>query len=244
MLDFMLDMDTRWNIYQMLGALLTKEQYVFPDEQFGPVTVMPLANGDATLYAIRAGDEAGQQANHYLAQADPIDDAHNPFPLIHRTLMRRPENAGGRVVCLVAEDLETDITNLATFVEEEDPDIDPGDGAVVLTGRLGVTVPGEVIGKVGKCWITTWSRVPNGYIIAVVVRPGNNDDTKPLAFRQHPVPELQGFRAVGEREDQPYWERQFVRWGGYGAWSRIAGLCMQIGAGAYVSPAQFKQPFG
>jgi hypothetical protein len=239
MTDFMLDQDLRWNAYQMIGALMTKEPYVFPDEQWGNLTIQPLANGDATTYIIRPGEEAGEPANHYVAQADALDDAHNYYATDYRTLKRRPENAEGRVIAFHGANLRQPTENLAAFVEAKDPDVQQAANVPQLVQTLDVPVPGETYGKVGKVWVNEWARIPDNYILYVV-----SSGPRPLRFRQPAVPELQGFVAEAEREDYPFWERQYKRRGGYGGWNRIAALVRLVGAGAYVSPPQYKQPFG
>ena len=233
--------DRKWMADHIVAALTAATSWTFPDEAYGDLTVMPLANGDDQPYLIRSGSAASTTDNHLLAQAADISDAANPFPAVHRELTEHPENGGERatVLCLVASDLIDDIEGLAGFKERFDPDITPGSGTDVLSGQLAAAVPGVVRGKVNNCWVVEWGSLPSGYLLGTTL-----EADKPLAQREHPELSLQGFIELPSRSDTPYLERQFQRHAGFGAYNRVGALALRVGNASYATPSGYVSPLG
>lgn len=233
----MLEADMRWVRDHILAALYTNSAWTFADDEHGNLTIQPLANNDGTIYYVPTGGDAGIQDNHYLAQANSISDAANPFPTIYDELVEHPEN-GDEVIVFAPTNLRSSIEGLSGFHEIQDPNITPGIASDRLTATLGVPVPGQVIGYVDRCWIAEWRSLPDNYLIAVTT-----GGAKPLRMRQHPEPELQGFRRdEGQREDYPYFESQWVRRAGFGAWNRVGALVYRIGNASYAIPTGYSSP--
>jgi hypothetical protein len=109
-----------------------------------------------------------------------------------------------------------------------------------LVGNLGVALPGELFGyHDAGIWLAEWKNLPNDYIIAV-----STGGERPIAMREEPEAELQGFRAVAEREDHPFWERQYLRTAGFGGWNRVGAVVLRMGSGAYTAaPSGYVTPF-
>lgn len=231
----LMDGDTRWMSDHILAALFAASSWTYNDEEFGSLTVMPLANGDTREYA-RLGNASTGTDNHLLAQAADIGDAANPFPTIYTELTEHPDNQG-EVVVMVATDLVSDIEGLATFKEKSDPNIRVGSGNDELTGSAPANVPGRLIGYVQGCWVYEWSSMPSGYMLAVTT--GAN---KSLLMREYPVAQLQGFNLVGERNDHPFYESQYARWAGFGTWNGVGALAYRIGNASYATPTGFASP--
>lgn len=232
----LLDADKRWLRDQILAVLFDNAGYTFADPEHGDVAVKGLANNDSTIYLVRAGAENGETAQHYR-NVTAMDDANQSFHTIFRDLTKRPENAGnGQVISFIPGNIETNVMGLANFVEATDPDITLGSGSSKLTGTLGASVPGQVIGKVDRNWIVTWDSLPDNYIISVIT-----SGDRAVALRQHPEAELQGFNRVATRNDDPYYESQYVRHAGFGAWNRVGAIVTEV-AGAYAVPTGFGQP--
>jgi hypothetical protein len=76
--------------------------------------------------------------------------------------------------------------------------------------------------------------VPDDYMIALPV-----EGERPLAMREEPEPELQGFKYVATREDYPFEEYQYRREAGFGAWNRTAAVVYRIGDAAYAIPTGY-----
>jgi hypothetical protein len=130
-----------------------------------------------------------------------------------------------------------DVEGLATFRGPSDPDIRPAQGDEELIGSLPDNVPGEVIGKTNKVWIVHWERLPDNYIVSTTT-----EGERPLAMREYPVAALQGFRRAGQRNDYPYFETQFKRSAGFGAWNRTGADVMEIGDATYDVPTGYESP--
>jgi hypothetical protein len=242
----MFEADKRWNRNQILGTLFTNVEYTFGDPYHGDLTILPLANGDSQVYLLRDGSELGESSvQHFSAQANAIGEAtDNPYPIIENALSRRVENGGGNgvshgaeVVCLIAPNLESDTRGLDDFIEYTDQDITLGADTRRLTGAP-PNVPGEVIGKANRCWISVWDSVPSGYIIGLSL-----SGERPVAMREEPEASLQGYVAVGERHDQPYHERHYERIAGFGTWNRVGAYIRRIGNASYAIPSGLQQPF-
>jgi len=228
--------DARWMRDHILSAIFTNVTYTFTDPLQGALTIQPLANGDGTLFNVIAGNDAGLDDDHYLGQASAIADATNPYPTIYTELHEHPENTGGEIIALIASDLVATTSALATFYEATDPDLSPGTG-ITLTGTLGTPVPGTVIGKADKVWIVEWPVLPSKRIVAVAT-----GGPKPLGMREDPEAELRGFKRVAERQDHPWYESQYVRRAGFGAYNRVGALTMEIEDSSYDIPTGYTAP--
>lgn len=242
---FMRDARTvrRW----LLSALFTPAPYDYPDfdARGNPMTlrVYGLANGtDGGLaagerFTYGFSDGGDMEDTHYHAQAEPVAELTNPYPRIYEAITHHDANAGGEVVCFIHADQEAATRALEGFVKAQDSAVSGGDG-LILTGALGVNVPGRIIGKMDNGpWIVVWSSIPSGYIVGVSTSPN-----KPLAMREHPEDVLRGFKVDAEREDFPYFERQMVRRAGFGGYSRIGAFVQRVGNGTYAAPAQYTAP--
>ena len=102
----------------------------------------------------------------------------------------------------------------------------------------GTDVPGTLIGyEDSGAWIVEWLRLPDNYIISV----HTGGDT-PLAMREDPLPELQGFIEVDPRDDRPYYERAWYRQAGFGALNRVGAHVTRIGNASYAIPTGYANP--
>ncbi len=230
--------DKRWLRDHILAALFDNTTWTYPDQLYGDLTIQPLANGDGTLYNVQSGADTGADATHHTGQANAIGAAgDNPYPVLHDLLMDKPEN-GGEVIAFIPSGLRATTEALATFTEMADPNITAGNASDRLTGSLGVAVPGRIIGyETSGVWISEWSSLPAGYVIAVAT-----EGERPLAMREHPEAELQGFRRVADRDDYPWYESQYVRRAGFGAWNRVGAAVREISDATYDIPTGYTTP--
>jgi hypothetical protein len=228
--------DARWMRDHILSALFAAATYSFTDPMYGALTIQPLANGDTVTYQVITGGDTGATETHQYAQAAGIADATNPFPTIYSELMEHPEN-GGQVVAFIPNNLTATVEALATFVPVSDPNIREGSATSVLTGSLGASLPGTLLGYVDKVWIVEWRALPDSYIVATTT-----EGDRPLAMREDPEPELQGFKQVATRDDHPFYERQYMRRAGFGAWNRVGALVYRIGNASYAVPTNYTPP--
>ncbi len=236
MSDFVND-DLNWLRYQFLSAFFANAEYEFLDDEHGALPVKPLANGDGNLYQVNrvAGVETD---NHLQAMSGTISDINNPFASIRKDLLEHSSENSGRVTSFVSDDLLPVIQNLTGFYELPDTTIAISANADQLVGSAPAVPFGEVMGYLrgSRVWVARYeplNEIGNGeYILSL---PENGKPA--LAMRQDPESNLQGFFARADREDHPYWERQYDRYAGFGAWNRVGALITQMGVAAYTRPA-------
>jgi hypothetical protein len=233
----MLTADLRWIRDHTLAALFANASWTFSDPEHGDLSILGLANGDSVVYQLMNGADVGVTDTHYLAQADAIDDTHDPYPTIHDELLEHPEN-GGEVVALIPTGLKAATKGLASFTPEADPNVRPGSATPTLVGNLDVPVPGKVFGYHDDgVWLVEWRSLPANYIIGVATQ-----GDRALAYREEPEAELQGFRQVATREDHPFWESQWRRTAGFGARNRVGAVVYRIGNASYAVPTGYDSP--
>lgn len=230
--------DYRWIRDHVLAALFANVSWAYDDkdDEAGALTIKGLANGDSDTYLIQAGADAGATDTHYLAQASAIDNSNNPFPVIYDELTEHPENQG-EVITFVPTNLVTSIGALTNFHEAADPNIRVGSATDVLVGSLGLQVPGKVIGYVDKNWIVEWKALPSNYMISVT-----SGGEPALGMREHAEPELQGFNRVAQMDDHPFYQSQWLRIAGFGAWNRVGAVVYRIGNASYAVPTGYTSP--
>lgn len=223
--------DKIWIRDQILAALYADTSYVYTDPQDGAVTVQPLANGDTITYSFN-GSTALTTDTHQLAQAASISDSADPFGTIYDELVEHPENQG-EVVVLIPTNLKSSVTNLTGFHWMGDANLNMGANATTVSGSLGIATPGQVLGyHDDKAWIVEWKALPDGYMLATTTGA-----VKPIAMREHEEASLQGFiQAPEQRNDHPFYETQYMRFAGFGGWSRIGALAYRVGNSTYGNP--------
>lgn len=224
----MTNADKIWLRDQILAGLYADTDYTFTDPQDGDVTVKPLANGDAVTYA-RNGSTTSSTDTHQLAQAAAISDSADPFSAIYDELVEHPENKGD-VVALIPTNIKSAVTDLTGFKWLPDTNLAQGANDTTVTGSLGIATPGEILGyHTDKVWVVEWKALPDNYMIATTTNA-----EKPLAMREHEETSLQGFiQAPEQRNDHPFYETQWMRFAGFGGWSRIGALAYRVGNATY-----------
>lgn len=234
----MLTADANWVADHILAALFYNSSgWTFPDPQFGDLTVLGLANGDTVTY-VRQG-AAPAVDTHYYAQAAAIADATNPFDDLYAELTEHPENQGGDIITFIASDLVATTEALANFAPVVDANVQTGSADAVAIGRPGAALPASarLLGRVNGQWIVEWPRIPSTYMISIAT-----GGPAPLAMREDPEPELQGFVKADSREDYPFHEEQYFRRAGFGGWNRVGAVVSRIGNGSYAIPTSYGSP--
>jgi hypothetical protein len=114
---------------------------------------------------------------------------------------------------------------LSGFLGINDSNVQPGSGVNRLVGSDGRTGPGELLGYApsAKAFIREWKSLPATYIIAMT-----NGGDKPIAMREEELSALRGYKAVAEREDFPFWQRQYRRKAGFGAFNRVGAVVLEL----------------
>lgn len=233
-----MDADARWMRDHILAALFHHDGtngWTWPDEEHGDLTVYGLANGDAQSYQIMSGADADATDDHLLGSATLTAGV---FQNIYDELIEHPENGEGEIVTLIAPNLKSTAEGLTGFAEIEDDDVRPATSRDVLTGELTQAVPGTVLGKIERQWVVEWKGLPSNYVLSVAT-----GGDKPLRQREDPEPELRGFVEVAKRENHPWYETQYRRRAGFGAWNRVGAVAYFIdGGAAFATPSGYESP--
>lgn len=235
------DGDMDWTFDHMLAGIYSRSGWTFKDKKHGDLNIVGLANGDSTVYGATAGSVVGSTDDHYLYNANAISDSYDPYPEIFEELDEHPENGVGDVIAFIPSGLKATTMALGLFRDLPDSNITPGNASDVLSGTLGVRVPGKVLGyHASGVWIVEWKRLVANYIVAV--HTGGNTA---LRMRQEPEPNLQGLIEISPspaRTDYPNYERQWVRYAGFGGWNRVGALVYRIGTGSWADPTNYTAP--
>jgi hypothetical protein len=234
----LLSADARWVRDHILACIFDNVGWSFRDKAHDVLAIKGPANGDTDVYLVQAGADAGATDTHFLAQAAAIADVTNPFPTIYTELTEHPENQGEGIV-FVPTSNKAAVEGLTGFVparRPEDP-VQQGANTAVLASDLAVDVPGKVFGYVDDFWCVHWPVMPSDYLIAVT-----SDGEPPLGMREYPVASLQGFRRVASRDDHPFYESQWLRHAGFGAWNRVGVVIQRVGNASYAVPTNYTTP--
>ncbi|HLE52706.1 MAG TPA: hypothetical protein VI755_11625 [Anaerolineales bacterium] len=231
--------DVRWLRDHILAALFANVAWTFNDPLHDALTIEGLANGDAVKYLVHAGADTGATDTHYLAQAAAIADASNPFPTIYTELTEHPENEG-EVIAFIPSNVKSAVEGLATFYPERDPNVQEGSGVSVLSGTLGIPLPSgprSLLGYTDKVWIAEWKSLPDNYLVSMTT-----GGARPLKMREEPEETLRGFKKVGERNDHPFYESQWLRSAGFGAFNRVGAVIYRVSNASYAIPTGYTSP--
>lgn len=228
--------DGDWLKRHAMGAMLDNTTWAYNDPEHGTLTIQPLANGDSVQYARTSGVFATD--NHYLAQANAIDNSNNPFPTIYKELTEHADNRGAIIVSYIPENQVAAAEALAGFVEYGDPDIEQAIASDRLRGSIDRGVGDEVLGKVDKVWVVRWDALPDDYIISVA----RGTSKSVLRMRQYDAPALQGFFTEEHSSNGNFAEHRFIRYAGFGAFNRTGACVMRIGNASYAIPSGYNTP--
>jgi hypothetical protein len=226
----MMDADFRWMRDHLLNAFFVDGSYTFTDELHGALTVYGLASGDATTYNIQSGSDTEATDDHVQGTASL---ANATFTGLYTELLEHPENSG-EVVALVSSADRAAIEALSLFYPIANRNLRPGNSATVLDANLSVSLPGDVFGMVDRVWVAEWRSMPSNYLVAFTT-----GGEQPVAMREDPIAELRGFNRVADRTDYPWFERQYRRRAGFGAWNRVGAVILRTNNATYAAPTGY-----
>lgn len=222
--------------FEILRALMNNAADTFVDEEWGSLTIQPLANNDGTLYPPVLGSSDEADDNHYLESGyapTAISDTNDPLTLIRNELEEHfgVGEAGSDVLVLTNPDATPDIRALTGFVGVTDKGINPGQDTAVLAS-MPTGYPGTLIGRAKGVWIAEWRHLPATYMIGI-----HTTAPKPLFRRVDPtdmnVPV--GLHLVATQEEFPFngsfWRNRF----GLGVANRLNGVVLENGTGGTYS---------
>lgn len=223
---------------EVLISLFQATDYSFDDDEHGTLTVKPIANGDAQTYEIIAGSDASATDSHF--QTNAATTLSNALvEALADDVREHPENGGtdSEVTIWIPTNLRASAVALTGFLGITDSNVALGASANRLVGSDGRSGPGELLGYVpsAKAFIREWKKLPNYNCVAMT-----NSGNKAIAMREDEVATLRGYKKVAERADHPFYEDQYMRRAGFGAYNRLGAAILQLNnAGAYAVPTGF-----
>lgn len=236
--------NTNARLFEMMKALFNNTARSFPDDDYGTLTVQPLAiASDGVMYPPLAGTTTETTLDSYYGSnyaASAISDANNPIEFSADKLRARFGSGGNSIVACIHLDQKSKVEALADFEEVADPNIRPGANTAVVVGAP-PAIPGDVIGRCNGAWVTVWSQIPSGYVFAY-----DMSQPMPLLERMHEpgaqIPRglhlvTRSFDAATYPFDQSHYEDHF----GYGVGNRLNGIVVQLVASTtYSIPTQYQ----
>lgn len=232
----MQDADSRWMRDHLLAALFYENSttpWTFTDPQFGSISVYGLANGDTQTFQILSGSDSSTTDDHVKGAASITEAV---FQDIHDELVEHPEN-GPEIIAFIPTASSATVQALTNFYPTPDANLTSGVAVTQFTGVLNATVPGKLIGYIAGCKVVEWAGMPSDYILGVAA-----GGEAPIALRQEPEAELQGFRKVADRNDHPWYEQQYLRVAGFGGWNRVGAIVYRTNNATYAIPTGYSSP--
>lgn len=233
----------------MMKAIFNKTTRTVIDDQYGSLTVQPLANSavDSVLYPPEVGtpNGAARSVNAYVgtnyAAAD-ISDTNNPFEQIldYYEATYGYMTYGSPVVAFINKAQRAKVEALSDF------------RPIVITNQTrandteyaaGETDPmrgfGKTLGYVGSIMVVAWEYIPTGYIYSQYM---GGMATAPLQMRVHPAGTGLGGNGLLQPEAEAINSlldlRSWVAYYGFGVGNRLNGFCQQLVASTtYTTPA-------
>jgi len=224
--------------FEVLTRLFKNTTTTFTDDQWGSLTVQPLAiTSDGVVYPPLQGAAAEATAQHYLESGYTvanISDTNNPIKtnadLLISTFGRR--TGGIPIATLIDTASRSYIEALSDFVPVQPTGVRSGDAADWST--IPANVPGEIIGHTNSSWVSVWDFIPATYMVSVPL-----EEARPLVERN----DLAGtgldggLRLVAQETNFPINYDQW-RWRfGIGTRNRRGAVVMEVAAGgSYTIP--------
>jgi hypothetical protein len=227
--------------HELLRTLFRNDSRSWEDENYGALTLVPLANGDAVVYPPIQGSESEATSDHFLVSgyaASAISDTNNPVRTMVRKLVQRfgAEQGNSNIGIFIHSDQLNLIADLADFEEVTDRFVVLGADGNTLSG-LPQNVPGRVVGRVDGAWIIEWDWIPTGYLMGI-----HFGAPRPVLQRVDPAETglSTGLQLVSSDEKYPFEGSQWSDRFGLGVGNRLNGVVMQLKAsGSYDIPAAF-----
>lgn len=237
------DTDTRR--YEILKALFNNTARPFVDENWGSLTIQPLANSDGILYPPVIGSEVNSTRNNYLgvaADTTSITNGNNPIPTIVNQLEQSfGTPTGGSDIVIFCNNAQTlGLQGLAGFDTVPNRFVTYGDNvSLVETAGLPLTM-GRVLGESDSALLVEWRWIPAGYLLAI-----HMGAPKPLKKRVDPIETglSTGLQMVPRDLNMPFLDYEWCNRYGFGVGNRLNGVVMDLtaagGAGTYSIPSNF-----
>lgn len=199
--------------------------------------VKALLNGDGAPIPGGPTGESFDPAthSHYLGiaanpNAEQLDAA------LHALLTHVIEHGHGEgLKLIISRTNEQQVRATPSFYAYTDPRVAIAITDTAARGTLDITrVDNRAIGIFGpaEVWVRSWA-VTNYFLATAVAGPPTD---RPLAFRQHPEPEMQGLRLRAQNLAFPLYAEYVEADFGFGAYNRTNGAVLHVGNTTYQEP--------
>lgn len=228
--------------YEILAAILNSAQDSWVDDNYGTLTVEPLANGDAVVYPPVEGSQTEATDNHYLESgyaASAIDATNNPVATAVDELEEHfgGGTPGGSNIAVFFNQAQTaKIRAVSGFTAIEQNFVRIGQDTAQAI-NVPANLPGKVIGYLSGAWCVEWRSMPANYVYGQHL-----EAPAPLIQRVDPAETGlgQGLQLVSEDADYPFkgshWRYRF----GLGVGNRLNGVVIELGTGGtYTVPTGY-----
>ena len=235
-----IEADTRQCFHAVMASMFDPTQRLNENG----VPVVGFWNADGTVPPAFGGQEFTGSETHYITTGGAFENADMA------ALIAKPRSKGyrnGRLLVIAHSDQMSAIRGFRATDVVGGFDFIPSSGAPAYLSAddiIGTVAPGTygripIAGSYGPAWVSENASIPSGYVLAVV-SDGPNSARNPIAFREHPRPELRGLRVIGgNSKDYPLQDSFLARGFGTGVRHRGAGAVLQVTAGAYTAPATY-----
>ena len=241
-----LNKDANTYRFELLRSLFNNTGYAYPDEIWGNLAVVPLANQDGTIYPPVLGSVTEAEGNAYAGTnyaASAISDTNNPVKTAVDYLQSRfgTPTGGSNIAFFYNPAEHAKLSALTAFVPVQYMHITPGDNTAT------VNIPGippellrgswEVTGTCSGAVLCKWAQIPAAYNVSV-----HTEATPPLIERVDPADTGLGTGLQMVADDPEafflshYWRHRY----GLAARNRLNGFVQQLVAStSYAVPTAF-----
>lgn len=229
--------DRDWLARHILAAIFTNTTngWTFKDALHGNIAVQGLANGDSVTYTRKGGTQSTD--DHYLGQANAIDNSNNPFPTMVDELTEHPSNSGD-VVIFIPTNVVTAVKALSTFRPAADPNLMRGADITQFVGNPFVGFGDKFLGyEDSGALIVEWKRLPDSYLVGM-----STGAPSILGMREYDSPNLQGLFPEFHTPDGNRQLYKFLRYAGFGVANRVGAVVMEVSDATYDIPTSYSAP--
>lgn len=232
--------ERRWQLFHALLDDQAGSSETYADKRWGNLTVVPLANGDATTYPPTLGNTSEATDDHYSGSGyatASISDTNNPLTTMRDELVEHfGTMTGGEDVAVFCNNAESPyLEDLTDFDPVVDMNIRSGDNRDVPINLP--NVPGKILGRSNGVWVIEWRYIPATYLLGVKL-----DEPAPCVERVDPAETglPRGLNLVATDMDHPLQSAIYRGRFGLAVRNRLNGVVMFMSAGGtYTVPAAY-----
>ena len=233
---------------KVMGTVFRNTNRSVTDKKTGQVyDVLAFANGDGWVAPDYEGNSFDGAHTHYRSSGAAAVTSGDLDEIITDFKSHGYAQENGSQIVIFVNATEGDVVSgfrvasgaKADFIPSQGQSFFATDGDLIGQQASATFAGFPVKGSYDEAIIIESTRIPAGYVVGLA-SGGSLAASNPIMFRQHANSALQGLRIVGgNRADYPLQDSYWVRGFGTGIRHRLAGMVMQVTAGAYTAPALY-----